>query len=501
MFSETLVTGPEISETKGVTQGPHRTIIAPNPRGCLLNGAPDPNQAKVKRALDASIKDGVFYSIMTGAAESYFSAFAVSLRATAPQVGLLATLPPLIASFSQLFSVWFSQKTGLRLPVIILGAILQTAALLGLILAPYVQPDLTFTALLFAIIAYHVGPNLGAPLWASIVGQLVPESLRGRFFARRTRLSTIASFSALLGAGIILQLFDQIDAARMGFIIIFCAGACARLVSAVYLGQMFDPLKEEARAAAMAKQKILPTIRQLAAQPSFLRFSCFVAMMQFSVAISGPFVVVYLLKDLQFSYLELTLNTAASVFVQFMVLSRWGRLSDLFGNRILLRVTGALVPVVPLFWLVSPNFYYLLAVQMFSGLVWSGFTLSINNTLFDLSAGLGRSGLIAMHNIFANCATFSGAAFGSLALLNASKIAALLPEALEFESVFLMMFALSSLIRFMTAMAFLPRLIEVRSVRRMSYQGIIFRVTRFSPISGVVFDAISRIKRADDPTR
>jgi hypothetical protein len=53
----------------------------------------------------------------------------------------------------------------------------------------------------------------------------------------------------------------------------------------------------------------------------------------------------------------------------------------------------------------------------------------------------------------------------------------------------------------MTAMAFLPRLIEVRSVRRMSYQGIIFRVTRFSPISGVVFDAISRIKRADDPTR
>jgi hypothetical protein len=63
------------------------------------------------------------------------------------------------------------------------------------------------------------------------------------------------------------------------------------------------------------------------------------------------------------------------------------------------------------------------------------------------------------------------------------------------------MFALSSLIRLMTAMAFLPRLIEVRSVRRMSYQGIIFRVTRFSPISGVVFDAISRIKRADDPTR
>jgi hypothetical protein len=35
----------------------------------------------------------------------------------------------------------------------------------------------------------------------------------------------------------------------------------------------------------------------------------------------------------------------------------------------------------------------------------------------------------------------------------------------------------------------------------MSYQGIIFRVTRFSPISGVVFDAISRIRRSDDPTR
>ena len=53
------------------------------------------------RSLRHSIYDGMAYSVMTRATESYVSAFALWLRATTAQVGLLATLPPLLASFAQ----------------------------------------------------------------------------------------------------------------------------------------------------------------------------------------------------------------------------------------------------------------------------------------------------------------------------------------------------------------------------------------------------------------
>ena len=56
----------------------------------------------IDRSLRASIKDGVFFSTMVGTSESYFGAYAVLLKASAPQVGLLASLPPLLAAFGQI---------------------------------------------------------------------------------------------------------------------------------------------------------------------------------------------------------------------------------------------------------------------------------------------------------------------------------------------------------------------------------------------------------------
>lgn len=454
----------------------------------------------VDRSLRASIKDGVFFSTMVGTSESYFGAYAVLLKASAPQVGLLASLPPLLAAFGQIISVWASHRLGFRNPIIVGGALIQVLALVLLIVLPDVGHT-TFPLLLAAVVLYFVGPNIGAPLWAGLMGQLVPESSRGRFFARRTRLSTIASFSGLIIAGALLQWFDQLDLARYGFACVFAIGLTARLISAYYLSQVQDPQKQLPNPAAATSAAAFPSIKQIAADAAYLRFTAFFAMMQFSVAISGPFVVVYLLTTLQYSYLALTLNTAASVLVQFIVLSRWGRLSDLFGNRIILRVTGFSIPFVPLLWTLNDHFIYLIGLQMLSGLIWSGFSLSANNALFDLTTGNGRTGRVALHNLLSSFAVFSGAALGSLILLNWSLIQPHLMGLMTLPTLtFTGVFLASAMLRLATAAAFLPRITEPRAVRRMTYHGLIFRVTRFSPISGVIFEGITRIRKRDDPT-
>ncbi|HAT58112.1 MAG TPA: MFS transporter, partial [Gammaproteobacteria bacterium] len=42
------------------------------------------------------------------------------------------------------------------------------------------------------------------------------------------------------------------------------------------------------------------------------------------------------------------------------------------------------IPVIPVLWMLSPNQYYLIFVQIVSGVFWSGFTLSTANYLYDI---------------------------------------------------------------------------------------------------------------------
>jgi hypothetical protein len=55
--------------------------------------------------------------------------------------------------------------------------------------------------------------------------------------------------------------------------------------------------------------------------------------------------------------------------MQFLVLNRWGRLGDLFGNRIIPRLTGYSIPIMPALLMLSDDFYYLLLVHLISGLL------------------------------------------------------------------------------------------------------------------------------------
>src|SRR5919109_1233110 len=68
----------------------------------------------VDKALRHSVRDGMAFSVQVGAGETYFSAFALFLRATAPQVALVSTLPLLLASSAQIFSAWLGNYVGRR---------------------------------------------------------------------------------------------------------------------------------------------------------------------------------------------------------------------------------------------------------------------------------------------------------------------------------------------------------------------------------------------------
>src|SRR5687768_7960594 len=135
--------------------------------------------------------------------------------------------------------------------------------------------------------------------------------------------------------------------------------------------------------------------------------------MQGMVAISAPFFAVYMLTELQFTYLQYSLNAVASIATQFITLSFWGRMSDRFGNRLVMVITSCIIPTLPLWWLVSPNFYYLLWVQALSGFAWSGFSLSTSNYLYDIRPHRTHfAAYAAVQSAIGATLVFAGALFG-----------------------------------------------------------------------------------------
>lgn len=307
---------------------------------------------EVDRSLKHSVWDGVFFSAMIGTAESYFAAFAVFLKGTTAQIGILASLPPLLASFMQLVSAWLGRRVGRRRRIIVFGALLQAAALIPLVVLPWWFPDLAVPLLILCAVVYFAGPHLGSPQWGSLMGDLVPENRRGRFFALRTRLSSLANFSSLALAGVVLELFDAMAYTYWGFVAIFAIASAARLASAWHLSKMIDPPGHIASMEMPWHRELWRGLRQT----QLVGFSVYFAIMQFAVAIASPFFALYMLRDLEFGYMAFMANTAASMCVQFLTLSRWGRLSDLFGNRLILATTGVIIPVLPWLWLISSDY-------------------------------------------------------------------------------------------------------------------------------------------------
>lgn len=428
---------------------------------------------RVEQSLRHSVKDGVATSAMIGGGESYFSAYALHLHATTTEVGILATLPVMFGALAQLFSVLLGRRLARRRTLILTGVGLQAAAWLPLALLPLLFAQSALPLLLFCLIFYFAAGHLITPSWSCLMGDLVPERKRGRFFAHRTRCSSLTAFATLVVAGALLHHFDGAGRATAGFLAIFALAAVARLFSLRELALMHEPAPD-AQADMASPAEALARLPRSA----FARFSLFFALMQAAVGVAGPFFAVYMLRDLGLSYLQYTVLAASSVLLQVVSLGMWGRVADAFGNRLVLLGTGVLMPVVPALWLFDPCLAYLIAIQALAGLVWSGFTLAAGNICYDLSPARLRATWMAAHNLLAHLGLFLGALTGGWLSRELSRTLTVGEWRLHFAGTLLVVFLISALLRLVVVALFLPGLREARRVRPVTLRRLAFRVTR-----------------------
>jgi MFS family permease len=124
----------------------------------------------------------------------------------------------------------------------------------------------------------------------------------------------------------------------------------------------------------------------------------FSGLMHVAVLIAGPFFVIYMLRDLHLSYWEYGGWMAAGILGQFMTLNRWGHFGDRFGNKALLTATAFMVPFLPMGYLFSTNWAFLITLNFLGGVTWAGLSLGLQNYVFDAVRPEDRAKAVALSN-------------------------------------------------------------------------------------------------------
>jgi Major Facilitator Superfamily. len=441
---------------------------------------------RLLRSLEFSQKEAVASSAMTATCDNFMNAFALFLGATSVQMGFLTAIPPLLGSFMQLVSVWVGTWLTRR-RLVLLTAALQTLLMFGFaMLAAMREPNLVET-LIYCVILYQGTSHMIQPQWRAWMGSMVPQRQRGRFFAGRSRLTMGTSLAVFIAGGIVMSMAARYELAWAGFCFLFFVAAIGRAFSCFFLWSMHDPDPHPVVAESRQFYNTLRVFPQALSDRTFRNYTLFFAGMQGTVAISAPFFAVYMLNELHFTYFEYTLNLVASIATQFLMLRYWGKVSDRYGSRFVMLVCSTAMPAIPLLWLFSPDQYFLLLVQLVSGLAWSGFNLTTANYLYDIRPHhTNFAAYAAIQSICAALAVFVGAIFGGYLAHVAPDLNSLLP--LPFASPLFIVFIASGVLRGAVLLWFVPRAEEPRIRTRPQLLQLIFRVARYNSISGVVLD-------------
>ncbi|MBT1446381.1 MFS transporter [Shewanella sp. JM162201] len=454
----------------------------------------------LRLTLKRSQQEAVASSAMTATSDNFFNAFAIFIGATLGQMAWVSGLPQLFGAISQLMSVWLASHFA-RKWFISLCAALQALVVLamGALAAQFTHGDKAsgpeHGVWIFIALAalYHGFTNLIQPHWRAWMGAIVPERRRGAFFAARTRLTMASSLTVFFLGGGILSFTDSIGMAWLGFSLLFSIAAIGRWVSAWLFWKMHDPEPREARTPGVFV-RTLGSSKEAWKDSTFRHYSLFVAGMQAMVAISAPFFAVYMLEELHFSYLEFVGASVASILTQFVTLKAWGRFSDLYGNRLVMIITSSLIPSLPLLWLFSDNYLYILAIQAFSGFAWSGFTLSTANYLYDIRPYRSDfASYAAVQSALSAALVFVGAMVGGYIATHAQAFMDV--SGWQLGSPIFVVFLVSTVLRTFVTLWFIPRSVEPKLRPRPKLLQLVFRIRGFNAISGVALDFLTVVRK------
>jgi MFS family permease len=430
-----------------------------------------------RKAMRNSDLNGMSYAAMVGMGESYIPAAALSLGATDFHIGMLSAFPQFLGAVFQFFSIPVIRLFGSRKWATLAGDLFQGLVYLPIIALLLWPGELSVPLLILFFSLGTAGMLMINPAWSSWVSDIVPDSARPTFFARRNRVVQLVLFISTFGAGYALRALELNYSAAIAFSLVFLGAAISRAFSA-YFNFLIPDIKYEIqlfREIRFSQLFTLPGYR------NELWFLMFMALINATTQFAAPFFIPHMIGNLHFDLGLVGMLIAIPVIAKVFFFPYWGWAADRFGNRAVLVSTSFLTPAMPLFWLLSSDPAHIVLFQIFSGFAWAGFDLAAFNYALSLVERDLRPSFISKYNAFNGFFYALGAVCGGLFLSQFPSFALL-----GFVGIPLV-FLLSGIARLITFVIFSPKLSSAHEIMNTtSDRAMILQIVAVAPAQGAI---------------
>ena len=364
---------------------------------------------KIRSSLKISTIEGSWWAVMYGTVETYFGAFFEYLKYSSYEISILMTFPIFFGAIFQnlankLYNLFKSRKILLMTLKLVQSITIPIIFYIGYSSGSY-YILLIFICFYFAIALAQMSP------WTSWMGYLVPGRLRGRYFGTRSQIVRIFMLISSLIAGAILNAYNDSDPI-VGFGIIFFVGVVANSGSIIYLKKQFEPpstLFDEGNEKINLRDASYKKLR---------RFIVYDSLSEFALCISGPLIMIYWLRDLNFDYIELAVLINVSQVMGLFSLRYWGKKIDQLGSYLTIRLSSLAISIFPFFWIFiyySPEQLKLplsLLLASLASLMFSGRALAMDTRLYEHMNNKSMIRITSKRVFYRGLSTFAGGLFG-----------------------------------------------------------------------------------------
>lgn len=290
---------------------------------------------QVKTGLHLILKDGLATETMnTLTAGTFLVAIALSMGASNVQIGVLAALPTLTNIF-QLVSVWLVQRFNNRRAITVTGAICARIPLLVIGTLPLLfSNSASVSALIFLLSFQYLFASIAGGSWNSWMRDLIPQQILGSYFSHRSRLMQILNVTLSL---LIAMTIDYVKVHYPAHEITVYAGMF--IVSGI--AGMWG-VYALARTPEPKSIPINANIVKLFSKPltvhNFRKLLAFNSCWIFAFNLVTPFFAVYMMKTLGLPLVYVICLTIVSQVSSITSIKLWGRCSDRFSNKTIIRI-------------------------------------------------------------------------------------------------------------------------------------------------------------------
>ena len=343
--------------------------------------APGHLEAGERNARNLEIE--VFWAAVLAGAAAFNAPFALRLGATNSQIGLLSSIPALLALIITLPAGQFLSRRAQRMPWLIWSLFFARIGYVLVALIPFLPGVPQGTALVWLLIGMTAPGSFFSIAWNSMLAEVIPEAERAKIFAIRNILVAFSATAAIFLAGRWLEH----GAFPFNYQIMYAVGLVGGMLSVLYITRLRVPdspvpvvRREPVRLGALLKAGR----EAFTTQPDFFRLVVNTLAHGVGLWMIAPLYVLYFVRTLGANEGWLGLNSTLGNLTPAIGYYLWQRGIVRWGEKHVLIWTITFVGLYPLLVGLTHNLNVILLLTALNGLIVPGTNLSHFNMLLKI---------------------------------------------------------------------------------------------------------------------